>query len=194
MEWQQHTIYRREDDSYVIVKDGHPCHVPNEDEWQVLWQEISTWLDANGIIPTPEAQPYPPTLEEVRAAALETLRHRKWQAKDAGITVNGMAIDTDDRGQATISGAVLNVIRNPAFRAQWKTSAVDASGKSVWIEIGAAEINALADAMTAYTEACFTAEAAKQEQLTNLDSAEAIAAWLEEELDQGWPSREFVAG
>lgn len=147
------------------------------------------WLTAQEFeasLPAPE----PPTLEETRTAALEALRLRKWQAKDAGIVVAGMAIDTDDKGQATISGAVTNCLINPAFTAQWKTAATNPDGTAVWVAVGKDEIFALAAAMTAHTEACFGVEAVKQAEIAALETVEEIAAWLEESLDQGWPGHE----
>jgi hypothetical protein len=124
-----------------------------------------------------------------RAAALEALRLRKWQTKDAGITVNGIQIDTDDRGQATISGAVLNCLRNPNWTTQWKTAAVNPDGTAVWMTVGATEVNAIADAMTGYTEACFTVEAAKQAEVAALTGTAAIQGWQATMLDIGWPSQ-----
>lgn len=137
-----------------------------------------------------EEPPLP--LAEARAAALETLRLRKWKAKEAGITVNGTAIDTDDRGQSTISGAVTNVLMDPAFTARWKTSAVDEYGASVWVELDGPLILGLAKAMTGYTEACFAVEAVKQAEIVALAKTEDISAWLEIKLDTGWPSREIT--
>ena len=133
-----------------------------------------------------------PTLEHIRAAALEALRLRKWQAKDAGISVNGIAIDTDDKGQATISGAVLNVVLDPAFTATWKTSAVDANGQSVWMELNGQMIVALSRAMTVYTEACFAVEAMKQAEIAACASAGDVYAWFAEHLDTGWPDRDIT--
>jgi len=133
-----------------------------------------------------------PPLEETRSAALEALRLRKWRAKDAGISVNGIAIDTDDKGQATISGAVLNVVLDPGFTATWKTSAVDENGQSVWMELSGQMIVALSRAMTVYTEACFAVEAVKQAEIAALGTAEEIQSWLETSLDTGWPDRNIT--
>lgn len=131
-----------------------------------------------------------PSLDEAKKSAFETLRLRKWQAKNAGITVQGIAIDTDQTGQETISGAVLNTLLDPDFTARWKTAAVNPDGSAVWITLDAATIRAIGQALTAHTEACFAVEAAKQAGLAALDSVEAIEAWLETELDAGWPGNE----
>ncbi len=172
------------------------------------WEQVETHKGKQGYLngephtiiahgPLPEGwsdTPPPPSMEEARVSALETLRIKKWEMKDAGITVNGVAIDTDDKGQATLAGAMLNCLANPAYTANWKTAAVDEQGKAVWMTIGADLITPLRQAMTDYTQACFDVEAEKQDELVALQSVEAIQAWLETELNQGWPSREIVLG
>lgn len=135
---------------------------------------------------------YEERMAPARAEALEQLRLRKWEARNAGITVNGIAIDTDDRGQATINGAVTNVILDPAFTATWKTNATNEHGQSVWIVLDATMIVGLSKAMTAYTEACFAVEAGKQAELAALANARDIRDWLELYLDDGWPDREIA--
>lgn len=157
--------------------------------------EAITWTDQRGEKPTWEqleaawAEINNVSLADVRTAALESLRLRKWQAKEAGITVNGIAIDTDDKGQATISGAVTNVLLDPDFAANWKTSTTNKDGTAVWVSIGKDTILALAKALTEYTEACFGAEASKQAEIAALETVEQIQAWLTTELDKGWPSQ-----
>ncbi|MDL2285805.1 DUF4376 domain-containing protein [Desulfovibrio sp. OttesenSCG-928-F07] len=128
------------------------------------------------------------TLEQALTAALETLRQRKWKAKNGGITVNGINIDTDATGQETISGAVLNTVLDENFTARWKTAAVNPDGTAVWITLDANAIRLLAKALTAHTEACFAVEETKQQELTNCTTIEQIEEWLDTELDKGWPN------
>ncbi len=134
----------------------------------------------------------PTNLKDARAAALEALRLRKWQAKNAGITVDGISIDTDDRGQAAINGAATNCLLDPDFIAQWKTTAINQNGTAVWVSIGKDEIIGLSAALSAHTEACFAVEARKQAEIAALESAEAVQEWLVEHLDEGWPVVEAV--
>lgn len=126
-------------------------------------------------------------VQQAKSAALEALRQRKWQAKESGISVNGIKIDTDSKGQEAISGAVLNVLIDPTFKARWKTAALNPDGTAVWVELGKAEIMGIAGALTAHTEACFVVEEAKQQEISALKSATAISEWLEADLDKGWP-------
>ncbi|MDL2321307.1 DUF4376 domain-containing protein, partial [Desulfosarcina sp. OttesenSCG-928-B08] len=187
--------------------DGPQAAVINatRDGWDVV-EDYRNWevVDADGnpatvteIGPLPEGWRHidptaGPGLESVRAAAMEALRLRKWQAKDAGITVNGVAIDTDDRGQATLTGAATNVLLDPNFTAHWKTNATDDAGQSVWITLDATMIVGLSKALTHYTEACFAVEAAKQAELAACESVDEIQAWLAESLHAGWPGREMT--
>lgn len=126
-------------------------------------------------------------VQQAQRTALEALRQRKWQAKESGITVNGIKINTDSKGQETISGALLNVLIDPTFKARWKSAAVKPDGTAVWVELGKAEIMALAGALTEHTEGCFAVEEAKQAEIAALESAEAVTEWLESRLDAGWP-------
>jgi hypothetical protein len=180
-------IVARKDGSFVIEGEHGPYHVPNEGEFAELWENVNAYALAHPNEVTEETTPKPPSLEEARAAALEALRLRKWQAKDAGIAINGIAIDTDDKGQATINGAVTNCLIDPDFTAQWKTAATNPDGTAVWVTISKAEIFVLAGALTAHTEACFAVEAAKQVEIAALASAEDIENWLATALDLGWP-------
>jgi hypothetical protein len=66
-EWQQHTITRRPDGSYVIVRNGMPYHAPNQDEWAGLWAEIHAYAQAHPEAVEAEPAPPPPTEAELRA-------------------------------------------------------------------------------------------------------------------------------
>ena len=180
-------ITRRQDGSYVIDGKQGPYHVPNEGDFADLWENVNAYVLAHPDEVEDVTPPPVPTLEETRATALETLRLRKWQAKDAGIVVNGIAIDTDDKGQATINGAVTNCLIDPGFAAQWKTAATNPDGTAVWVSIGKDVIFSLAGALTAHTEACFALEGIKQAEIAALASVEAIQDWLKHSLDEGWP-------
>ena len=65
MSWEDHPILVRQDGSYVIVKNGHPYHVPNEGEWEELWKEVKKYAKAHPAQVEAEPLPPPPTLEEV---------------------------------------------------------------------------------------------------------------------------------
>ena len=47
MTWKDYPIYKREDDSFVIVVNEAPYHVPNEGEWVELHAEVVEYYNAN---------------------------------------------------------------------------------------------------------------------------------------------------
>ena len=98
---------------------------------------------------------------------------RRYESEVGGITLNGMHIDTDDRGKLLINGAALEATIDPAYTMQWKTPTgfVDLTGEQV---IG------IARAVRAHVQACFDREA---ELLAALEAGTLTDAVLE----QGWP-------
>lgn len=68
--WKEHDIILRGDDSFVIIKDGYPYHVPNEGEWVEEWAEINAYALDNPERISEELPGPAPTLEEIRAAKL----------------------------------------------------------------------------------------------------------------------------
>ena len=53
MDWTH--IISRPDGSYVISRNGHPYHVPNEGEFAELWREVNGHALAHPECVTPEA-------------------------------------------------------------------------------------------------------------------------------------------
>lgn len=61
--------YRPWDDSYVIIKNSFPYHVPNEGEYVEEWDEVRAYAKAHPEMVTEEGPYVPPvlTLEETKA-------------------------------------------------------------------------------------------------------------------------------
>jgi predicted secreted acid phosphatase len=85
----------------------------------------------------------------------------RWRKENGGMTIGGLTVATDDRSKALIQGAYLQAQRDPAFTAQWKT----ASGS--FAIISAAEIEAVALAVSAHIQACFAKEAEVVQDIDN---------------------------
>lgn len=68
----ENIIYRPYDNSYVIIKNGLPYHVPNEGNYAQEWAEVHTYAEAHPEIVTEEEPwtPPVPTLEEAKAAKI----------------------------------------------------------------------------------------------------------------------------
>lgn len=108
-------IIQRADGSYVIEKNGHPYHVPNEGEFAEEWANITDWLAKNNV--TPEAEPLPPepTEEELRAAREEAIIAEldeidRKSARALRAIVAGTATD-DDRAMLTELNAQAEALR-----------------------------------------------------------------------------------
>lgn len=103
----------------------------------------------------------------------EAVAARRYAAEIAGITINGLQINTDDRSKLLINGAALEATIDPAYTMQWKTSAG-------FVELTAAQVIGIARAVRAHVQACFDREA---ELLAALEDGTLTDAMLE----QGWP-------
>ena len=69
--WQDSSIIRRADGSYVITHNGYPYHVVNDEEVASFWAEVDAWAQAH---PDQVADEPVPTEEELlaRAKAIKT--------------------------------------------------------------------------------------------------------------------------
>lgn len=68
-------IISREDGSYIITRNGNPFHVPDNEEFAELWQEVRACALAYPGRVRDEVLPQPPTpdLEEARSMKLAAL-------------------------------------------------------------------------------------------------------------------------
>lgn len=98
---------------------------------------------------------------------------RRYEAEVGGITINGLAVDTDDRSKLLINGAALEATIDPEYVMQWKT----ADG---FVQLTGAQVIGIARAVRAHVQACFDREA---ELLAALDAG----TLTDDMLEQGWP-------
>lgn len=108
-----------------------------------------------------------------RAEVAQQIAARRYDAETAGITVNGLQIDTGRDSQALITGATVQAMLDPAYSLRWKTPAG-------FVDLTAEQIIGVARAARAHVQACFDREAEL------LDALEA-GTFAPEMLDQGWP-------
>lgn len=109
---------------------------------------------------------------EARAGIRAAIKSRRDRALDAGTTVGGMPVATDDTSQSRITGAALAVTLDPGATIRWKCA------DGAFATLDAAAIIVIAQAVRAHVQACFDREAAL---LAALDAGEAY------EIDTGWP-------
>ena len=99
----------------------------------------------------------PMTLEDCRFAKKAEIANARWQAETSG--VNG--IRTDRESQSMITGAALKAMQDSEYTCKWKMEAG-------FVELSAAQILAIADAVRAHVQSCFDREA---ELLVLVDAA-----------------------
>jgi hypothetical protein len=92
----------------------------------------------------------------------------------AGITVNGVSIDTNRDSQALITAAALSAVINPTYVCTWKAL----SGP---VELTAAQLINIAAAVRAHVQASFDRECQLLEAL-------AEDTYTVDMLDHGWPA------
>ena len=96
-------------------------------------------------------------MAELRAEKKAELAEARWHAEVSG--VNG--IRTDRESQALITGAALKAMQDSEYTCRWKT-------ETGFVELTAAQILAIADAVRAHVQGCFDRES---ELLTLVDAA-----------------------
>lgn len=118
-----------------------------------------------------EVAALPPTKSDLLAHASDA----RWQKETGGITVSGMFVATDDRSKLLLQGARTSADADPGYIEGWKSSSGD------WIDLDAATIIALSNAVRSHVSACFALERTVTAQIeagtiTTLAEVEAIFA------------------
>ncbi len=113
----------------------------------------------------------PRDIDQVKEMKCRDIAASRFAIETGGITVAGAPVATDRASQAMLSGAVLSVTRNPALMIDWK----NADGS--WTQIDKATVEAIADAVTAHVQACFSAERARCAALAALTDFAAVVAF-----------------
>lgn len=108
---------------------------------------------------------------EARAEAKALVAARRYDAEIAGTTVAGLPVQTDRASQALVTGAALAASLDAGYTVKWKT----AGG---FVDLSAAQIIGIAQAIRAHVQACFDREA---ELVAAIDAGEPY------DLNTGWP-------
>ena len=117
-------------------------------------------------------------LARAKKDRISELAALRYQHETAGITLNGMVIETDRQSQALITGAWSFSQLNPAVLIDWK-------GVTGWVQIDAATISAVAGAVASHVQACFSTERVHAEAITALETSDAVTAY---DITTGWPA------
>lgn len=89
--WQDSSIIRRADGSYVITHNGYPYHVVNDEEVASFWAEVDAWAQAHPDQITDEPAP---TEAELLARA-KTLKTAQFDLAMAAIDAELIRSTTD---------------------------------------------------------------------------------------------------
>ena len=152
----------------------------NETINTIVLNNINDWTIPDGctLVELPEPEPVPTDITALKTQRLSELAAYRYQKETAGITLNGIAIETNRESQALINGAWSFSQLNPAVLIDWKA-------ESGWIQIDAATIAAIAGAVATHVQACFSTERIHAEAIAALETSEAVAAY---DLTTGWPA------
>ncbi|WP_433739806.1 DUF4376 domain-containing protein [Pseudomonas putida] len=101
------------------------------------------------------------------------IAERRYEVETSGITVDGMAINTDDRAKTLINGSAIKAMRNPAYTLRWKTP-------EGFVDLPSAQVLVMADAVADFVQACFDREA-------DLLVAVGDGTFTTAMLNEGWP-------
>jgi hypothetical protein len=113
----------------------------------------------------------PPQVPVNHSAQIAAVR---FQHETAGITVNGVSIDTNRDSQALITAAALSAVLDPTYVCTWKAL----NGP---VELTAAQLLDVAAAVRTHVQASFDREC-------QLLAALAEGTYTTNMLDQGWPA------
>lgn len=139
-----------------------------------MWVGYEEYLAA-GNVPLPVTPVM--TLSEAIAAKREEATAARWKHETGGIELGGVRVGTGLDDQNRISG-VLSAI------AVGGLDSVDFKAASGWLRLTAADLQGIAQAISAHVQACFSAERAHHEAIDQLTSPAQVAAY---DLTQGWP-------
>lgn len=123
-----------------------------------------------------EIQALQPSLATVIQNKLTKLAAYRYEKEIAGITINGATISTDRDSQAKVSGAYNYVQIAPAAIINWK-------GENGWVQLDAATITAIAQAVGAHVQVCFDNEKTHSDAIQALTTVAAVEAY---DFTVGW--------
>lgn len=92
------------------------------------------------------------TLDELKEAKNSEMAAARFTAETAGITFNGVKIETDREGRGLITGTVVQAYIDPAYLLQWKTS-------TWFIQLTAERLKAVGTVVLKHVQDCFDKEA-----------------------------------
>ncbi|MEP2955514.1 MAG: DUF4376 domain-containing protein [Sulfitobacter sp.] len=116
---------------------------------------------------------------DVKAQLLDAAAAKRYEVEFGGTTFNGSPLATDTKTQAALTAAYVKAQADPNYTiGSWK------SGPGTFSTLDAPTIIALADAIEAHVQACFTREAAIAGEIAAATTLAELAAI---NIESGWP-------
>lgn len=110
-----------------------------------------------------------PTLDELKEVKKIEIATARFTAETAGITFNGVKIETNRESRGLITGAVVQALVDPTYSLQWKTP-------TGFIPLTAEQLKAVGAAVRKHVQDCFDKEAELLKKIEEAKSAEELAA------------------
>lgn len=153
--------------------------ITEPDEVADGYLRTGTTLNVVAGLPVRVASDEPIPLDAIKAAAQQAVRDRRWIAENAGVTVNGVPIRTDERTQAKVAGGL------ELFRQNGELVSLDWEAQpGVFVTLDEAALAAVGVAIGMHVQACFTRS---KELCVAISGAANAAAVAEIDIDTGWP-------
>lgn len=158
----------------IGVSDIHEQAVPYGQ--RVVGRSLDVIVDQ--VVETLDLEPIP--LADLKAERLAGLRERRWVAESGGVTVGGVLVASDEKGQGKIAGAIQLFEKDPTLEAiDWEAQ------PGAWITIAAATATATGIAVGRHVQACFSHARALNAAIDAAETAEQLAAI---DIEEGWPT------
>ncbi len=174
-------------DGYALVQ---PVDAPeyNRDTHRVEEMEPAVqegqWVQRWRVVPLTPAE-IAARLAGDKARLLAAATARRWEVETGGVSFpDGTRVGTTTEDQNRIT----TVIANAALAG---VSAVDFKAATGWVSLTLAELQGLAAVIALHVQACFTAERAHHEAITELTS---IAEVRDYDLSASWPATAAFRG
>ena len=120
-------------------------------------------------------------LARARADAVISVRTERKKREDGGFTHNGIRWGSAEKDERRLNSAVVALEGGLRSLPGWKIN------DAVTIEATLPVMREALSAMLLHHSACFAAAEKKERQLPELDTPEAVGAWMRENLNIGWP-------
>lgn len=159
----------------VIVKDGIVARIVRADatDWEAHGVpggclladgdadiEVGDYVSEKGKIDT---------LGRVKEPKKREITQTRYDKETGGLTVDGVTIATDRESQSLLTGAALAATRDSGYACQWKTP-------NGFVQLDAATIIKIADAVRAHVQCCFDKEAELLSEIDKAKTREAVEA------------------